>query len=147
MILFYFVIGFSKFFTHLLLFSLFHFYFSLSQLFFPSHSLLLLSSLFPLFFFPFIHFIFPFPALQTYILTTLLLVLKMCSHYFVIFFSLWLYSLIDALPIYFNQSCVPFFCCLPISSFYYFVACMFQAFFVPINVACDVGSNVNWLPN
>jgi hypothetical protein len=72
--------------------------------------------------------------------------LKMYSHYFVVFF-LRLYVLIDALPIYFNQSCVPFFCRLPISSFHYFVAYLFQVFFVPINVACDVGPSVNWLPN
>lgn len=114
-------------------------FFSLSLPFAPP---LLLSTLF----FPFIHFTFPFPPLQTYTPTTSLLVLKMCYHYFVIFF-LWLYAFIDALPIYFNQSCVPFFCRLPISSFHYFVACMFQALFVPINIACDVGSSVNWLPN
>jgi hypothetical protein len=72
--------------------------------------------------------------------------LKMCSHYFVVFF-LQLYALIDALLIYFNQSCVLFFCHLLISSFYYFVARLFQALFVFISVACDVGPSVNWLPN
>jgi hypothetical protein len=104
---------------------------------------LLLSSLFPLFFS--LSFISLFLFLP-FKLTLPPLVLKMCSQYFVILF-LRLYALIDALPIYFNQSCVPFFCRLPISSFHYFVACMFQALFVPINVACDVGSSVNWLPN
>ncbi len=129
---FLFVIGFSKFFTHVLLFLLFHFYFSLS-----------LPSLFPLFFS--LSFISLFLFLPFKLTLPLLPCLKMCSHYFVVLF-LRLYALIDALPIYFNQSCVPFSCHLPISSFHYFVACMFQALFVTINVACDVGPSVNWLP-
>ncbi len=113
-------------------------FFSLSLPFAPP---LLVSTLF----FPFIHFTFPFPPLQTYIPTTSLLVLKMCSHYFVVFF-LQLNALIDALHVYFNQSCF-FFCCLPISSFHYFVVCLLQVLFVPINLTCDVGPSVNWLPN
>lgn len=143
---FFVVLGFSKFSTRVLLFSLFHFYFSLSQLFFPSHSLLLLPSLFPLFFslsfislFLFLPFKLTLP-LFPYLFWRCVPIILLFS--FFNFMLLLMHCLFTSIKVVFL-----FFCHLLISSFHYFVVCLFQALFVFINVACDVGPSVNWLPN
>lgn len=141
-----FVIGFSNFFTHLRLFSLFHFYFSLSQLFFPSHSLLLLPSLFPLFFslsfislFLFLPFKLTLPLLRYLFWICVPIILLFSFFNFMLLLMHCLFTSIKVVFLFF----VVF---LFQVSTTLLLAC-FKVLFVPINVACDVGSNVNWLTN